>query len=105
MTDLFGDDAKQARDEALAKVRNNGGEWREIALCGLYLIPGFEGTAEDIRLRLQIKRIPPPHHHNAWGEMIKAALSLKLIVPTGERRHMRTRKSHARLTDVYRVAT
>jgi hypothetical protein len=106
MGDLFDDDpnaAKKARDAALARVRQNGGDWREKALCALYLIPGFEGTAEDIRLKLQIKRLEPPHHHNAWGEMIKAALAQKMIIPTGQRRKMRTRKSHARETAVYRV--
>jgi hypothetical protein len=104
MTDLFGGrDAREARDEALARVRNSGGNWRDIALSALSLISGFEGTAEDIRIRLQLKGLRPPHHHNAWGEMIKAALHQKMIVPTGERRQMRTRKSHARVTPVYRV--
>jgi hypothetical protein len=103
-TDLLtGYEAREARDEALARVKSNGGNWRDIAISALSLISGFEGTAEDIRIRLQLKGLRPPHHHNAWGEMIKAALHQNMIVATGERRQMRTRKSHARVTPVYRV--
>jgi hypothetical protein len=98
------DDAKKARDAALARVHANGGRWRDTALVALpYLIPGFVGTAEDIRIRLQLRGLEPPHHHNAWGDLIKAALKKRLIVPTGKRQPMRTRKSHARETPVYRV--
>jgi hypothetical protein len=100
-SDLFG--ARDARDEALARVKNSGGDWRDVALAALHLIPGFEGTGEDIRLRLQLRGLRPPHHHNAWGEMIKAAIEQRMVVATGKQRHMRTRKSHARKTPVYRV--
>jgi hypothetical protein len=109
MADLFGDDdndpekAKKARDAALRRIRERGGDWRDRAMAALVLIDGFTGTAEDIRIRLLMKGLDKPHHHNAWGEFSKAAIKLKRFLPTGQRRHMRTTKSHARLTPVYTV--
>lgn len=101
--DLFG--AVAARDEALAKVAANGNNWRYLALAGIANLPaGYEGTGEDIRIKMLNDGLPPPHHHNAWGEVIKAAVSRAWIVPTGKYRNMRTRKSHARETPVYRRA-
>jgi hypothetical protein len=104
--DLFPDDpedAKRLRDAALRRVRERGGNWRDRALASLILLDGFTGTAEDIRIALQVKGLDTPHHHNAWGEMIKAAIEHHLLLRTGQRRHMRTRKSHARDTPIYSV--
>ena len=95
--------AKRARDEALRRVRDNAGDWRDRALLAMNLIPGFIGTWEDIRVRLLMKGLARPHHHNAWGEVSKEALKRKLMIPTGEMRPMRLKKSHARSTKVYRV--
>lgn len=103
MSDLFGEGAKIERDVALARVRARGGDWRDKAMTGLVLLNHFVGTAEDIRIKLIMKGLESPHHHNAWGEFIKAAIRSKLLIPTGERRHMRTAKSHARTTAVYQV--
>jgi len=107
MSDLFGDnqdEAKKARDAALSRVASNSGAWRANALAALSLLDrGYTGTAEDIRIRLGMKGLKAPHHHNAWGELIKTAIKVGKIVPTGQRRHMKTTKSHARQTPVYRV--
>ena len=105
MTDLFGGfDGKGARDEALKRVTTRGGDWQERAIASLPVISGFKGTAEDIRIRLIMKGLDSPHHWNAWGAMIQEAIKRRAIWPTGERRHMRTTKSHARMTPVYVVA-
>jgi len=106
MSDLFGDfeqDAKQARDYAIRKVRENGGSWHSRALLALNLIPGFVGTGEEIRIRLQLRGLAPPHHHNAWGAMILDAIEQGKIRRTGARTWMRTRKSHKRATDILKV--
>jgi hypothetical protein len=102
MTDLF-NDTTIAPETAAARLREGHGNWRDRAMLGLSLIVGFTGTAEDIRIRLIMKGLGKPHHHNAWGELIKEALRRDLIFPTGERRRMKTGKSHARETAVYRV--
>ena len=98
--DLFS--ALEARDEALDRVSTNSGDWWVKAINAVQALPsGFEGAAEDIRLVLQRDGLNP-HHHNAWGAMIKRCIALKLLKPTGKRRPMKTRKSHGRPTDVYR---
>lgn len=99
--DLFG--AIQARDSALDQVSGHAGEWMDKALFAVANInTGFELTGEDIRLRVA-DRVGNPHHHNAWGALIKAALKQKLITPTGKQRAMQTVKSHARKTPLYYI--
>jgi len=99
--DLFG--AKQARDDALNRVAGNTGTWMDNALVAVgELRSGFELTGEDIRLRVA-DRVGNPHHHNAWGALIKAAITHDLITPTGKHRAMQTVKSHARRTPVYYI--
>jgi hypothetical protein len=108
MDDLFdGDpeDTKKLRDEALRRVTEHGGNWQRRALMALHLIPGFEGTAEDIRIRLRMKGLEKPHHHNAWGAMIMEAIKQRRIIENGKRKHMKTLPSHGRETDVYVVLT
>lgn len=103
--DLFGGDPIKARDEAMKRVAENSGSWRGNAFVALSLLPkGYTGTGEDIRIRLRMKGLAAPHHPNAWGELIKSAIKIGKLVPTKEMRKMKTEKSHARMTRVYRVA-
>jgi hypothetical protein len=113
MKDLYGDTlfsepsaAKAARDEALERVTESGGDWQDRALLMLRrLPPGFEGTGEAFRLRLITDGLDKPHHHNAWGALIRHAIRLGHLQDTGKMAHMRTVRSHARKTPVYvRVA-
>lgn len=98
------DDAKRDRDEALRRVAENTGPWHPQAMAMIQLkLRGFTGTGEDIRTRLIMKGLSHPHHHNAWGALTNDALKKKILVPTGEMRHMRGNRSHARRTPVYRV--
>lgn len=102
--DLFGGDAKAERDAALKRVREGGGDWEDQTIRAIsVMMPGFEGTGEDIRIRLLMKGHPPPHDQHAWGSMIKRAIARRVILPTGQRRHMKSAKSHARETKVYLV--
>jgi hypothetical protein len=97
--DLFG--AIAERDEALRRV--GSGSWSDFALEELRALQGLMGTAEDFRLMIS-PIVGKPHHHNAWGALIKKAVSAGVLVPTGQHRQMRTKRSHARQTPVYRVA-
>jgi hypothetical protein len=99
--DMFG--AKVARDDALKRVADNAGDWMQRALVAITLLRG-EWTGEDIRLSVS-KVVGDPHHHNAWGSLIKAAISGHIIKPTGKYRAMRTVKSHARRTPVYFICS
>jgi hypothetical protein len=101
--DLFS--AIEARDEALAQVSRNAGlDWMGGALLRIAAFRNWRGTAEDVRVTLLANSYPSPHHHNAWGALIKTAIKRKLIIPTGDLTNMKTKKSHARRTPVYRSA-
>jgi len=98
---MFG--AKIARDEALARVNENAGEWMERAVLTVATLDsGRLMTGEDIRCSI-VGIVGEPHHHNAWGAMIKNALKQKLIRPTGKWKAMQLPQSHARTSPVYRI--
>lgn len=97
--DMF---AKAERDRALGTISANAGPWLLQGILAIRSIkPGWCGTGEDIRLELARRGLSAPHHHNAWGALIKRAQEKRLIRKTGRSAHMRTKKSHARLTPVY----
>lgn len=99
--DMFG--AKLARDEALKRINDNSGDWMTRAVVSVSLIEtGTLMTGEDIRVRI-VSIVGEPHHHNAWGAMIKNAITQKLILPTGKWRCMKLPQSHARSSPIYRV--
>ena len=102
MDDLFG--AEEARDEALARVTVNSGQWMYAARAFVAMvIPiGWTGTAEEIRLFAYRFGIPEPHHPNVWGALIRGCIELGLLNFTGEMRKPKSRKSHARKIQVYR---
>lgn len=107
-------DAKAERDAAVARIERIAGPWIEMARAKIIetIPPGWRGTGEDLRLRLLESGLPEPHHENAWGALWLGLLPRKnatrapLFMPTGHHAHMRTKKSHARMTRVYvRVPT
>ena len=98
--DLFA--ALQARDELLKQVAANAGSWMAGGLGMIAALREWSGTAEALRLHLQRMGLNPPHHHNAWGALIKKAISGGYLVPTGRYAHMATVKSHGRRTPIYR---
>jgi hypothetical protein len=99
--DLF--ESRAARDEALAKVSSNAGPWMTIAFGYLLRIEiGIDHTGESIRTQLLAMGCPPPHHHNAWGALIRSGVTQGVLVDTGRYAQMTDRRSHARRTPVYR---
>lgn len=104
-------ESAKRRDEALAQVSCNSGSWFDVALVALEQLPkqnswanlerGF--TGEFIRQALT-PSVGHPHHPNAWGALIRAAIGRDLIAATGEYRPMQAVNSHGRKTPVYRWA-
>jgi hypothetical protein len=92
--------AKEARDKALGSVSENAGDWMDKAISAFGQLPVGEYTGEDIRLSVE-RLVGPPHHHNAWGAVIRTLLKKRYLKPTGRYTSMRTKKSHARRTPVY----
>lgn len=102
--DLFG--APAARDAALKRVKDNAGQWMAAAWGAALAVAkeqdGRVVTGEDFRLAIR-NRIPRPHHHNVWGAFIRDLAKAEILIDTKETANMRTKKSHARRTPVYRV--
>lgn len=98
MKQLDLEDAIKERDAALASVAANAGSWMERGLEAIGALPkSFTGTAEEIRLEI---KVPPPHHHNAWGALIRVAVKRGLLAEIGMGQ-MKTKRSHARRTPLY----
>jgi peroxiredoxin len=100
MTTTFATRSELARDAALARVARP--DFMSAALAALADLDG-DFTGEEIRIWLTQRGIVP-HHSNAWGALIRAAVVRHLIEETGEWRKMRAVSSHARRTPVYRRA-
>ena len=96
--DLFG--ARPARDEALGQVSANAGDFMAEALQAVLKLPRGVYTGEDIRLELERQEIVP-HHHNAWGALIRQCVASGALRFSGRYEAMKTRRSHARRTPVY----
>jgi hypothetical protein len=76
----------------------------ETALAAITLLEsGQFMTGEDVRVAI-VNTVGEPHHHNAWGAMIKSAVKQRLIIPTGKWRPMKLPQSHARVSPIYRVS-
>jgi len=94
--------AKEQKNLAIKQVADNAGDWMHQALSAMrFLSKRRQWTGEDIRLILEMT-VGRPHHHNAWGALVNRAIQEKLIIPTGRYVPMKTGKSHARKTPVYR---
>ena len=88
--------------EIAKDFRSNNNDWMRAALREIKRIPAGETfTGEDLRLRLE-PVIGPPKHHNAWGAVVNTARRRGLIEPTGYWTNMRTPRSHARMTPIYK---
>jgi len=103
-------EASKARDAALQQVSDNSGDWMALALIELAemarlpsgwanLDHGF--TGEDMR-RMIVPLCGNPHHNNAFGALVRTAITRKIIEPAGAYRAMRAEGSHGRKTPVYR---
>lgn len=91
------------RDKALDRVTCNAGDFNMLARRFLRTLkPGRRYTGEEIR-RLCTKKGIKPHHHNAWGALIRWGVEKAILIETGEYEQMRDVKSHARRTPIYRI--
>jgi hypothetical protein len=107
--DLF-TEAERLRDAGLRKVEANSDGWINLALIALHqerreaLKAGngdFIFTVNNIKSLVLID-VGKPHHHNAWGALVKAAMKKGLIVDTGGWIRSTEPKSHARRIPTYR---
>jgi hypothetical protein len=95
--------AKELRDEGIRSVLEDEEQWKDTVHRIIFGLPeGWEGTGEDIRLICERAGIGAPHHHNCWGGAIMAAKRSGVLVATGRWVNMKTPKSHARASQVYR---
>jgi len=102
--DLFGGDAKAAKQAAINRIIERIGTWLERAIGALVLVNGFVGTTEAIRLRLVGMGLePPPDPNHDWGAWTTAAIKREKLIPTGRYGHTTTERSHNRKVPVYRV--
>ena len=67
------------RDEGMAQVSENAGEWKDIAGQMLdawidTVYPNEEFTGEYVRRYLEEHDCPAPHHPNAWSAVIGGRL-------------------------------
>lgn len=92
--------SKALRDEGISRVSTNAGTFIEQGLVALAGLAGGDYTGERVRAALLEQGIIP-HHSNAWGALIKAAIRRGLLHPTGRFVPMRSKKSHAHTTQVY----
>jgi hypothetical protein len=96
--------AKQARDDALERVsRNAGYDWMGDSLRLLRIFADLRDDfiGEEFRLYATQHGLPQPHHHNAWGALLRTGATRGIIRITDRTRQMTTGKSHARRSPVW----
>lgn len=104
LTDLLDFDysaATAARDQGISLVQRKA--WMEDGLARIRQLGPWEGISEDWRVKFLGEGMAPPHHKNAWGALAKVAQAHGLIEWTGRIRNMKTEKSHARGSYVWRT--
>ena len=98
-------DARQARDEGIAKVAAVNVTWlgASLALLSSMKAEGHKTiTGEGFRVWLTAHGIIPESPH-AWGMLMRTAVKRGLIKDTGRSVQMFTKKSHARRTPVWEI--
>lgn len=104
------DFGKYLRDEGMAIVEENSGQWKEIVKPKIdfwfeSLPVGNLFVGEDIRLEMETLGVGEPHHHNAWsaviGGKIRYWLRIKRIEVYGLQAG-KDPKAHARRMITYR---
>lgn len=100
------DESIRQRDEALDQVEENAAPWFDQGIAQVAMLAATRRADERFRgeqIRYWVREeIGEPHHPNAWGALINAAVRRKIIVDTGEEQQMSKPSSHARRTAVYR---
>lgn len=96
--------AEVARDRGIATVTNNAADWMpraQLALPPALRRLSAEFTGEQLRSAVAAV-VGEPHHHNAWGALVRWAVSAGYVTPTGRWEKGTTEQGHARKLPVYR---
>lgn len=96
---------RQTKQEYLARVEETNEDWMQRAIACFErhrLIFPSEFLAEVIREKL-LPLVDFPVSHHAWGALTARLMKMGMIVPTGEFRATRSRKTHGHRTAVYRI--
>ena len=97
-----GEEGKKRKKAGMESVAANNRRWMNGATLLLHLsLPrGWRGLPEDWR-PLVVKVLGEPTRHQAWGPLTLAVIRDGMLTRTGKRVAMRSKKSHARVTDEY----
>lgn len=104
-TGLVPKESANLRDAGLEAVTRD--DWQVTAMAALRRFAASKADgflAEDFRAAYLASGGEPPHHHNAWGALIRAAATGGIIEPTGNMARTRSPKTHAHPTRVWREA-
>ena len=93
--------ARAARDEALERVLDPNDDWKTRCFKLAPHYPEQVFTGEALRLWLT-EHAGSPHHHNAWGGLVNGLKRAGIIIDLNRLGQMKTKKSHARRTPLYR---
>lgn len=97
-------EAEALKQDSMAAVLSaSSSNWRSAALKAMLSMRG-DFTGEDVRLACAAAG-HHAHHPNAWGAFINRAIKDGTIEPTGRWKPMQDRRSHARKTQIYRMAS
>lgn len=99
-------DARQARDEGIAKTASKNESWLERAIS---MLPAMKKeysyvtgvTGEAVRVWMLAHGLPHPSSQHAWGMLMRVAMKRGLIRDTGRQTQMITERSHARRTPLW----
>lgn len=92
--------AREDRDEALARVLAHHPDWAGHFYSGIAALPrGFIGTGEALRLHLKLPEPPTP---KLVGSVVRLAATRGLLVFTGKMAPPTSRKSKGSETKVWR---
>jgi len=93
-------EGRRLQAEGIERVSLNAGNFIQRGLAAIAVLPPGRYTGETIRAKLLAKEIAP-HHPNAWGALILAAIKRGMLHHTGHYVPMRSKKSHAHKNEVY----
>lgn len=95
--------ASEARDSGISRTSVKNASFIDAGLDAIaQLPPGMEAQGEDIRARLVGMGIVP-ETHQAWGALIRTAVTRGLLVKTGRFAKTRSLNTHRHPTEVYRT--
>lgn len=83
------------------RARNRNPAWISDGIRRIKALNSWRGTAEDLRFKLLSNGFEQPHHHNAWGALIRAAVVVGAIHPLGRYVAMKGEKARGRRTQTY----